>query len=339
MSIARRWPRTALSIAGWLLALLSAVAPRAEEPPPAEPEKPQEEAAPAPAGTAAETGTVEEALTPEERRAKAKAARIEEYLRKRDARRKEVEERHATSAAEEREAEAQEIERQLATSQAATEEPAGASPAPAAVLPLPAAGKAPKVRRSSGLPRGLAKAQANVRATELGADPTVSEYLALIDEQGASPRQLAAFGNFIAENGLIRDALEYYEVAVRLEPNDPVLWINAGTLQIQAGNLSDAAKAFNQALRLNPNSAIAHYNLGTVLDSMDHYEDALLEYRAALTIDPSLGDPVHNPQAANNDHLTAVKLMLHQERAGSLSMGLIDVPTGEEAPEAGTRPD
>src|SRR5262245_37562932 len=130
MSDARRGRRTALWIAGWLLATLPSVAPRAEEPPPAEPEKQQEQAAAQPPATAPETGTVEEGLTPEERRSKAKAARIEEYLRKRDARQKQADERRAASVADEREAEAQQIERELATSAAAPEQPAETAPLP-----------------------------------------------------------------------------------------------------------------------------------------------------------------------------------------------------------------
>jgi tetratricopeptide (TPR) repeat protein len=182
--------------------------------------------------------------------------------------------------------------------------------------------------KSSRLPRGLARAQANVRGTELALDETVQEYLNLIDAQGASPHQLAAFGSFLAQSGMVRDAMEYYTVALNLASDDPVLWVNAGTLQLQTKNYSAAVSSFSRALSINPNNAVAHYNLGAALDEMDRYEDAIAAYKTALSLDPSLGDPAQNPQAANNDLLLAVKLMLYQEQAGSLSHPLIDVSTG-----------
>ena len=89
--------------------------------------------------------------------------------------------------------------------------------------------------------------------------------------------------------------------------------------------------AYSRALSLDPNLAYAHYNLGAVLDEMGKYDDAIEEYRIALTLDPSLGDPAINPQAANNERLLAVKLMLYQEQIGNIGLPLVDVPGGELA--------
>ena len=162
----------------------------------------------------------------------------------------------------------------------------------------------------------------------LAQDLTVQEYLAMIDSQQASPHQLAAFGSFLAQNGMVPEALQYYDVAMRIEKNDPLLWINAGTLQLKSSNLSAAAKHFSQALTLDPNNAMAHYNLGSTLHEKGKYEDAIWEYKIALGLDPSLGDPARNPSAAHNDLLTSVQLLLYQEQAGSLSLPLLDVHTG-----------
>ncbi|NIR59189.1 MAG: tetratricopeptide repeat protein, partial [Gammaproteobacteria bacterium] len=62
--------------------------------------------------------------------------------------------------------------------------------------------------------------------------------------------------------GLLADAREYYSVALRLEKEDPVLWINAGTLDRQLGENKAAIDKYSKALMLNPNDAYAHYNLG-----------------------------------------------------------------------------
>jgi tetratricopeptide (TPR) repeat protein len=292
-----------------------------------------------------------DALTKQERKQQAKEERIQEYLRKREERQIEKEatrqQRAEKKATEEQ---AREIEREqlaaekaveeaerLAAEQAEIEERGTATEPelPSSEEVARAEKKAAKKRArqtqdsSSHLPRELARAQANVRATEIGEDPTVKEYLDLIDRQGASPHQLAAFGSFIAQNGMTRDATEYYRVALHLEDDDPVLWINAGTLYLQAGEPGDAAEAFGRALTIAPNNAFAHYNMGAALHEMDRYENAIEAYKTALALDPDLGDPSVNPQAANNKLLLAVRLMLYQEQMGSLGTPLLDLSTGK----------
>jgi len=252
---------------------------------------------------------------------KAKDARIEEYLRKK-------EERLAAKDAQRREAEAQ----------AAAAQPEAA--APAAGGPAAAAAAAPSAPATK-LPRELALAQDAVRRSSIGNDPTIQRYLDLIDRQEANAHQLAAFANFLADAGLLPEALLYYSVALGLEREDPILWVNAGTLERRAGHLSQAASAFSRALQIDPNNALAHYNLGAVLDEQGRYEDAIEAYTVALTLDPSLGDPRVNPQAANNGRLLAVKLMLYKQQAGGLGTSLVDVPAGAltEQPAAERQPE
>ena len=260
-----------------------------------------------------ETG---DGMTRRELKQTAKERRIDEYLRKRQAKLDRKEATRTTRESENSESAARELESQQLSGSAPSQD-----------RPTQKSGRN-RSPQNSELPRDLARAQENVRGTTLGEDPTVREYLALIEQQQASALQLAAFGNFLAQNGLVRDALEYYEVALRLEDRDPVLWINSGTLHQQLNDLSTAASAYSTALSITPNNALAHYNLGSVLNEMNRYEDALAEYKAALVLDPSLGDPAYNPQATNNTLLTAVKLMLYQEQVGSLSLPLIEIPTG-----------
>ena len=284
-----------------------------------------------------------EAVTKQERKQQAKEERIQEYLRKREERQIEKEaSRQDRTEKKQAEEQAREIERELLAAEKAAEQAEMEERLTVTETELPSSDevaraekKAAKKRArqsqasSSRLPKDLARAQANIRATEIGEDPTVKEYLDLIDRQGASPHQLAAFGSFIAQNGMTRDATEYYRVALRLEDGDPVLWINAGTLYLQAGEPGDAAEAFGHALTIAPNNAFAHYNMGAALHEMDRYENAIEAYKTALALDPDLGDPAVNPQAANNKLLLAVRLMLYQEQMGSLGTPLLNLSTGK----------
>jgi tetratricopeptide (TPR) repeat protein len=318
-----------------LLTLVAAPAPAQSDE--AQPETARQAAAPA--------ENDESEMTRKERKAAAKEQRIQEYLRKREQRQarkaaeKEAREQarldaRTTDDAAEATAQAEQIEaEQIRARQKAARPQPQPAPEPVATVDDRAEKKKGKKRgrgpQVSPLPRDLARAQQNVRSTHLAADPTVQEYLELIDRQGASPHQLAAFGSFLAQSGMTRDALEYYNVAIRIDAEDPTLWVNRGTLQMQARDYNAAASSFAKALSLNPNHSVAHYNLGASLDEMNRYDDAVASYKTALTLDPSLGDPVKNPQAANNDLLLAVRLMLYQETDGSLSTPLLDVDTGQ----------
>ncbi|MCP3978556.1 MAG: tetratricopeptide repeat protein [bacterium] len=244
-----------------------------------------------------------------------KEERVQEYLRKKEERRARKE--HSRSEYQEKEA--------ASNMDAQTERLASG--------PVTTPKKKKKTTRVAApppakLPRNIARLQAMLRESPLSSDPTVGAYLDLIDSQDASPQQLAAFANFLGQAGMQQAAIEYYGIALRIEPENSLLWINVGTLHRQLGELNIAASAYGRALNIEPSNALGHYNLGAVLDQMEKYEDAIQEYTLALKLDPTLGDPAYNPQAANNERLLAVKLMLYQEQSGSLGLPLMDVPGG-----------
>ncbi|MDH3626624.1 MAG: tetratricopeptide repeat protein [Acidobacteriota bacterium] len=257
---------------------------------------------------------------------KARQERIAEYERKREERRAARQTRRESEEA----------------AKAATErahDPTDLSPAEAqavesartdeVVVKKPSRAERRAAQGAVRLPRELARAQGFVRQSVLARDPSVLAYLDLVDTGEASAQQLGAFGNFLGQNGFLDLALTYYGTALSVDDSDSLLWLNVGTLHRQAGEIDRAAAAYTRALRLNPNNAFAHYNLGATLDGLGKYEDALEEYRIALTLDPSLGDPKTNPQAANNDRLTAVKLMLYQGQTGSMGLPLVELPEGK----------
>jgi tetratricopeptide (TPR) repeat protein len=265
--------------------------------------------------------TADDQAAKEEAKERAKQARIEEYLRKKEERRAKREMERAGKPVPDKTVEPVAVAIEAETEPAAKIE--------VTKPPKQKNAKAGKSKRDMVyMPRGLARVQESLREGDIGRDPTVRAYLDLIDRGEASPHQLAAFGNFLSQNGMTRDAMEYYGVALGMEQNDALLWMNVGTLHRQMQEFSMAANAYGKALSIDPNNAFAHYNLGSVLDEMGKYEEAIEEYKVALTLDPTLGDPAYNPQAANNEQLLAVKLMLYQEQTGALGLPLVELPEG-----------
>ena len=232
---------------------------------------------------------------------RAKEARIEEYLRNKEERR---------------------ARREMERNRKEQKKADAGAPAPAKA----------QANAPASLPRDMRRIQELLWEGPLGQDPTVRSYLELIERGEASPQQIAAFGNFLGEAGMRRAAIAYYGVALEMEKNDALMWLNVGTLHRQVGEDSAASTAYSRSLTVDPNNAFAHYNLGAVMDEMGRYEEAIREYKTALTLDPSLGDPAVNPQAVNNDRLLAVQLMLYKEQAGSLGLPLVEIPGGELEP-------
>jgi len=249
-------------------------------------------------------------------REKAKQQRIEEYLRKREERR------------------ARQTQERLEKESAKAQKSAAAADPAAAETPLEAELAEGEEPAEILIPQSIAEIHTRLRAGPLGQNPTVVNYMELIERADASPSQLAAFGNFLSQNGMTRDAVEYYALALSIEQEDPVLWLNVGTLHRQLGEFSTAEDTYRQSLALDPNNGYAHYNLASVLDSLGKYDEAIAEYRTALLLDPNLGDPTVNPQAANNDRLLAVKLMIYKEQEGAVGLPLVEVPGGSPESDA-----
>jgi tetratricopeptide (TPR) repeat protein len=189
-------------------------------------------------------------------------------------------------------------------------------------------------RRARRSARGTPAAQATgsrdsgqildrLRNSAIMNDEAGRAHMAIMD-RGASPMEMAAFGSYLAQQGYLPASVTLYKSATRADPANPTLWLNLGTAQMRYNQVSEAGQSFQKAIRLDPNNAKAHYNLGAVYARSD-YDKAIKEFATALTLDPGLGDPEINPQAANNDLLVPVKMMLYQSQEGSVALPLVPV--------------
>jgi tetratricopeptide (TPR) repeat protein len=197
--------------------------------------------------------------------------------------------------------------------------PAAAPPAP--VLPDPT----------------LQNTIALVRRSPVGKEPNAVAYLDLMSAGQASAAQVNDFAAYIAKRGMPKVAISFQQYALRLDPENAILWQNLGTIQRTTGALGPAATSFKKAIAINPIGALAHYNLGAVYDAQGSYDDALEEYRRALVLEPDLADPRKNPQVVNNENLLAVKLQIYHDQAGSLGLPLLQLQKPSPPPK--TAPD
>jgi predicted TPR repeat methyltransferase len=115
-------------------------------------------------------------------------------------------------------------------------------------------------------------------------DPKLEQILA------AEPRTalaLARYGMQLANEGEGEAGCEMLEMAVLLQPEEPILWYGRGMVQGTAGAYRDAVESYRRALRFEPGLAQAWAGLAFALAQLEAHEDAAEAYGAALAIDPS----------------------------------------------------
>lgn len=86
----------------------------------------------------------------------------------------------------------------------------------------------------------------------------------------------------------LSEAITELERAVKLRPQDYLLWLELGRTRDQADDSTGAIQAFNRAIALAPFYAQPRWQLGNVLFRQGRRDEAFSELRRAATSDPAL---------------------------------------------------
>jgi len=105
-----------------------------------------------------------------------------------------------------------------------------------------------------------------------------------------SPHLEANLGLSYVALGQVDQAIQHLEQAIKLMPTYGEAYNNLGIAYIQKGKMDTAVHMFQTALRLKPNLASAHHNLGLALSSIGKTDEAIAQYEDALRIDPDYVD-------------------------------------------------
>lgn len=88
------------------------------------------------------------------------------------------------------------------------------------------------------------------------------------------------------ESGMYQEAIESYNQAIRINPDDADAHNNLGLAYSNLGMYQEAIKSLTQALLINPDYAGAHNNLGMVYGKLGMYREAIESLKQALLITP-----------------------------------------------------
>ncbi len=119
-------------------------------------------------------------------------------------------------------------------------------------------------------------------------------------------------------SGNIPEALEDYNVAINLNPEFYLPFVNRGNLFFKSGNYEEALRDFNTAIRFNPDFDRVYNNRGTLRMKSGDHGAALRDYNTAIELNPKFAQSYYNRgvvkremgdlQGALTDYNTAIKL-------------------------------
>lgn len=93
-------------------------------------------------------------------------------------------------------------------------------------------------------------------------------------------------GHAFRDAGVYDRALEAYERAIRLDPNNPLAYYGQAKVYWEQKRYREALEAYDQIVRLQPDDPFFHALKGNALYELGNYVEALAAYDRALAIKP-----------------------------------------------------
>lgn len=103
-----------------------------------------------------------------------------------------------------------------------------------------------------------------------------------------------ALGNTFLSLGQPDKAIEHFQVATAIEPDDPDYHYNFGVALAAVGRLDDAIEQYRKTVAIQPKNAVAHNNLGNALLVKGQIDEALSACQEALRLDPQFAEAHFN---------------------------------------------
>ena len=117
------------------------------------------------------------------------------------------------------------------------------------------------------------------------------------------------FAQALTEGRKFDLAMEILRSAIKRHPGEPAPYVRLGNVLVNAGRQRDALVFYDEALRRNPSYAPAHFNASVALTMLGNSEAALDACKAALQLNPELDGYYH---LANLGGLDATAEMLER---------------------------
>jgi tetratricopeptide (TPR) repeat protein len=115
-------------------------------------------------------------------------------------------------------------------------------------------------------------------------------YDGMLMEPGQPGETAFAAGNRAFEDALYQDAINYYEEALKVLPDNLPSQRGIARSLMQLGRLDEALAIFNKVISKEPEFAASYANRAILKDRLGRYQEALTDYEKALSLDPELAE-------------------------------------------------
>jgi tetratricopeptide (TPR) repeat protein len=101
------------------------------------------------------------------------------------------------------------------------------------------------------------------------------EWISRAIRRDPKPAYLTSLGTTLLDQGRQEEALQVFDKAVQLKPDDADLWRDLGNVLVEAGRSGDAILTFQQAIKLNPRHWEAANRVAFLLYSAQRFEESV----------------------------------------------------------------
>lgn len=126
------------------------------------------------------------------------------------------------------------------------------------------------------------------------------------------------------QEGNFENALNDYDLAIRLQPKDPDLWLNRGVVREKLKDLVGAYDDYSVAIQLKEDYTKAWLNRGNLLSKLGRLDEAVDDYTAAITFDPEYAAAYYNRGVANERRKSRTEACNDLKKAEALGMKVDD---------------
>ncbi|MGK7928463.1 MAG: tetratricopeptide repeat protein [Spirulina sp.] len=131
----------------------------------------------------------------------------------------------------------------------------------------------------------------NELLSQMGTSQPVSTNFQELDRRGLEMRSLSYqewfnLGNALLYLGRLKEALDSFDKALQIQPDDHEAWNNRGFALSNLGRLEEAIASYDKALQIQPDFHLAWFNRGIALGNLGKLEEAIASYDQALQIQP-----------------------------------------------------
>jgi serine/threonine protein kinase len=146
-------------------------------------------------------------------------------------------------------------------------------------------------------------------------EPTGRQEAARSRASTTSVREKCLEGDELRKQQRYALALQAYEEALRLDPENVYAWNGKGTTLYNQGNYKKAFDAYQRATEIDPENSVIWVSAGLVLNRLQRYQQALVHFERALTIDPEYVAAWNGKADAQMDLNMPVEAMNSYEQA------------------------